>query len=266
MKVEYTQIKDIIYTENDQDNPLKWVGLKKEDDDSFVNTTNVFICKDYLNDAVYTKHSGHSIYIYGMKSDAFSLCPDGGLYLLLLEVEDSLAHNIQEVLNPYLMRTLGAAVNYTALPYTVLGEKAGVLYLPSGALTSTFHVSLIAGLIRNANVKTKYASFDDFFTPEVARDLHIDDARYLMIKEGDFSCLPLDDYYWYSTTEYNSKIMFTIASYDTYTIHDNGIMGYSYEFIRDSKYGKHMDYFRIVGVDEEEDEEECWDEEEEYEE
>lgn len=265
MKVCYESQKTQ-YIEEGQKNPLRWVGLKKKDN-VWVNTTDKFKCKDFLNDLAYTVNSGRSLNIYNMDTSVFCPAANKGFYILLVSVTEHLGYNIKQVLNPYIKTTLGVKVDFEYVdPKDVEGinTRCMLLYLPRKAFKTTFHIALISGLIRNLNVDKPFSSFKEFFTPDVAKDLHLDDARYHLVREGDFSFLPFDKYYWYANADTNSETYPIPQTYHYYTIHENGIMGYTQQLLWESKYAKDVEMYQVVKndeYDEYDDYDDSWDDE-----
>jgi len=242
MNITYTHPNNSL-VESSQNNPLRWVCLKKRLG-NFTNTTPVFKCKDYFNDFVVHRHTKKIFSQYGMKSNEAKFDRKGGMWVLLANVTSYLASNIENCINTEFGPTWGIKLVYQDLEAgEVEGElsnlavyghsdyqvKCGLLYIPKEALTNTLRISLMTLLIRNCNIDHQLYNYDELIQPELAMDGQLDNARYNMLKERKYNFTSEKGFVYHCGEYTNSRVEW--KDYEKVTVHNCGIMGFTNSFI-----------------------------------
>ncbi len=228
IKLNYTH-QPVAYTESGQVNPIRWCLLRKDGEDSYENTTNVFKCRDYFNDFVVYKHMGHEFRSYGMSWNLAEFDEEGGMYVLVAGIRKNFLANIDNVIHAEFGKTWDFKFTYTplsdkevpdSLKEQVVGQY-GILYFPSNTLVSTYRISVLTSFLRNCNTDVLFNSYDDILDQNFVRDTHINESVYAMFKERKYDLSEGRDYCWYYGSGHNSKTDTQQAVY----IHDSGIVG-----------------------------------------
>jgi len=240
MKITYTHLEQGLI-ESSQNNPLRWVCLKKRLE-TFTNTTPVFKCKDYFNDFVVHRHMKKVFTMYGMKSSQAKFDRKGGMWILLANVTGYLASNIENCINTEFGPTWGIKLVYKDLEKSVvvgdlatlklygdLGVSYGLLYIPKEVFTNTLRISLITLLVRNCNIDHQLYNYDELIQPNIALDGQLDNARYNMLKERKYAFTSEKKFVFHCGQYTNSD--FEWKDYEKTSVHNCGIMGFTNAFI-----------------------------------
>ncbi len=218
------------YTESGQRNPIRYVCLRKQEDGSYVNTTQEFKCKDYFNDFVINHHGCHLgvFTIYGMKSDQGHFNPDGSMDVLMFNLTEHFEQNIKNVIDPVFGELWGTKLTVTRIsPNDISGlacsNPAIVTFSPE-CFVSTFTISTLMLFIRNCNVDGVIPNYDSRLDQYLAMEGHWNKPIYEMFKSRALSFPQRTEYFWYCGEEYNSKCPDKTMNY---VLHDNGTAAWS---------------------------------------
>jgi hypothetical protein len=220
MKIKLTN--NSTYAEVGQVNPLRWKTMFKDGDNSFVDQSGWWKCKDFLNDCVAFFKEGTKFSIYGWNNAIKK--NEEGVYHYLKNIGDTqkFLYNL-EVVNKRLNEDLGCAVDY--LP----GDQPGtaIILLPTAVWESTYRISLITLLIRLCNYDQQFGSWADIwkkgsvvytdgaFTPDAIK----------MANELGFHVPDEYKQYWYFAGDAHNSVK--QPKLTGYIIHDNGCVGWN---------------------------------------
>ncbi len=207
------QIFDRYLTESVQNNPIRWMCLRKEGPESFSNTTKFFKCKDYFNDFVAHNHLGEAGTMYGMCANQGKFDSNGGLWVLCAGIQKHFAENVDKIIHAEFGHTWGVKIGITPIDKAELPEEVrnlvsggyALIYLPKEALISTYRISLITLFLRNCNVNTSFLNYDTFLDKNFADDGQLHEREYLLLKDRLYDIPEGRDYVWYLGKTYNSK-------------------------------------------------------------
>ena len=223
MQVNYNDIK-YTYCESPQANPVRWLALKEIESGVFVNTTAPFKCKDYFNDFVIYKHTGHEFRAHGMKSSAAEFNTDGSLYVLVLNVTEFFEQNIKNILEPTMLKEWGATitVHSNVLIRNSNSSTGTILHMSSECFASTFRISTLMLFLRNCNVNMLVPDYDSRLDRTLAQEGYWGQQTYEFFKQRRYNDAILGTYVWYAS-QYHYDGAYPVANIDAYTFHDNGV-------------------------------------------
>lgn len=232
MKVTYKDIPGTHYNESQQNNPIRWVCLAKVDTDTYESVTMPFKCKDYFNDFVIYKQTGHVFSAHGMCSDEAKFCERDGLYVLVYNTTPEFAQNVKNVLQPTFGDAWGASVEITPLDKSDVdglpqNDGFAILWFSPECLVSTFRISVLALLIRNCNVPFEVKDYDERIDRNLISDGNLSYTSYVTLKDRNFTFPEQAEYAWYAGPTYNSKG----AKAQYYILHDNGLQAWGNQAI-----------------------------------
>lgn len=208
-----------LYSENNQPNPIRWTILRQDGDESFVNVSNKFRCKDYFNDVVYNLQTGQNLVAYGFDTTPLKLNKDEPVPLLLSDLDDCFEVNLQ-MLNTYLDANILPTIDYKVV------KQGTIVFIDPWYWKSTYRISLLTLIIRLLNYK-EIASFDALAAYKAFpyQDQEKWDA---VVKKKMFFHTPekWNKYVWYTDPNYNSEKI-KLVDYNTATVvHNNGVLSW----------------------------------------
>jgi hypothetical protein len=157
------------YSEIFQPNPIRFHTLKEtEEPGVYQIVSGKWKCKDFMNEAVYSYHTGKSASIYGFQSSPQYLNKNSDHFPLLAHITapfDVYENNIALV-NDWLIEEGCDPVEVNELE-----AKTDVLVkLPLQCLENTYFMSVYTLLIRLANVNKKFDKVEDLFTNQPSQE------------------------------------------------------------------------------------------------
>jgi hypothetical protein len=232
LKINPTKTLDRTYSEVPQVNPLHWETLFKEEDGSFTPTSNLFKCKDFLNDIV---AAYHKVFFMTYGFDNNKPLNEEGVYFALSNTGKNLEHNLALV-NDWCKETNRDGNEWCV---SILGKapnKKEVIFVPRWVFDSTYLISIVSWLIRISSHDIAHKSLMDMATynKDVYGDcpfkLYFDKMRKVGINT------PTKKKYWAFAMGQNSDKL-------TYNpgIHDNGV----YNWLMCYAEGKKKEFYAL---------------------
>lgn len=213
------------YGEEGQPNPMRWMILTKEDDNSYKNETSWLRCKDFFNDFVYARHTKKYFNIYGFDTNKMNVgSPGEPVYMLLDVLTKQFLYNM-DALNTWLKEDQ----KMPWIPYTPHEGKV-LLQIPSIYFDNTYNISLLSLIIRLLNVEHEFKWFKEVITYKEFPEK--DQQKWdQVVKKKTFFKLPEDlkKYIWYAGPTCNS-----IKEPEGYQVkslvHNNGVLSWGHYF------------------------------------
>jgi hypothetical protein len=193
------------------------------------NTTNEFKCKDYFNDFVIYKHTGHSFSAHGMRSNWVKFDPNGGLYILTKNVSPTFEQNILNVIIPEFGKTWGVGIVYMPLTPQQISDKSencAVLHLNSECFVSTYRISVIMQFLRMCSVPALIPDYDTRLDRSLLDEGGWGEDLYKTFRDRKYALPEADTYSWYIGKEYNPTCR-DVKTVSEYTLHDNGLVSWA---------------------------------------
>lgn len=152
--VNYSKWDASPYCEIGQENPLRWMNIKRVDKDTYEPVSHWWRCKDFMNEVVTSGFTGKTYNIYGFTVDPAKFFDSSKtLTFLLKNVGKAFEHNLQ-IVNDYLV-TQGMATLSTKKH-----EDFYVVALPKVYQENTLFMSQITLFIRLASCDVPCSSLD----------------------------------------------------------------------------------------------------------
>lgn len=259
------------YTESSQRNPIRYICLRKQENDTYVNTTQEFKCKDYFNDFVIHHHGCHlgMFSVYGMKSDQGHFNPDGSMDVLMYNLTEHFEQNIKNVIDPVFGELWGTKIKVTRMsPSDISGiscNNPAIVTLSPECFVSTFTISTLMLFIRNCNVDDVIPNYDARLDQDLVIEGNWNKPIYEMFKSRDLNFPERTEYVWFAGERYNSNNPNDVM---TYSLHDNGTCAWLQSILNMNIYYDYTQWLFSLpkGKHSSEDIEEEYVEEEEYDE
>lgn len=209
--------KTFSYQESGQKNPLRWRMVFKQEDGNFEDKSGIIKCRDYFNDIV-ALLNGKTFSVYGFDNSRIPL-NDEGLYVELMGLYDSsiLAQSIEKAINPKIVEQLGEE---NKLRFVIKDVSTGLLLLPRVLFKTTYTISLVTMLIRNANRKQVFNTWEEQFV-DFSEPWEEKIKEYVKSK-GILPPEKTRDYWYFYNTKYNSSK----ETRDHHIIHNCGIVNW----------------------------------------
>jgi len=204
------------YSEIDQNNPIRWAIFKYQGNDTFVQQTGLFKCKDFFNDFV-AKYHGADVSIYGMRT-ADNEVDAAGMFIGLWNITDQFIGNVERAINPKLQQELGIQLLPAQVGDTVL------VFLPKVLFDSTYTISFLTLLIRACNDVKEWSCYEHLVS-ESLESLLVSNVSWF--KEA--SLLPpehLRKYWYYAGPAYNNEVIQNNNYSFSSMVHNNGVLGW----------------------------------------
>ncbi len=214
------------YIETSQRNPIRYICLRKQDDGTYVNTTQEFKCKDYFNDFVVYHHGCHlgKFNCYGMSSDQGHFNEDGSMDVLMYNLTEDFEQNIRNVIDPVFGELWGTKITVTRIESSDISgkhcENPAIVTFSRECFVSTFTISALMLFIRNCNVDAEIPNYDARLDRDLVKEGGWSKPIYEMFKSRALNFGQRTDYVWYYGDLYNSRNP-NNAMY--YVLHDNGV-------------------------------------------
>lgn len=261
MRVILETGKKTSYTESSQPSELRWVLLKKIDEETFESQAGVMKCRDYFNDMVFkyndleTKLKVKFSPIYGFSIEKTKFIFGEGIYFLVFGIDDqeSFFKSI-DVLNKFLVEEQKLpAITFTKTEDVLIPPQTGfqnatkaqlkagswVLHIPHEYCLQTYRMSLLTQLIRMCTYGTALEKMEDFFdekyfpskTNSWGEEYHnLDWQRLNKMKQKVLNYwfyLPeeMADKIFYAAVDCNS-IKINSLSFNSVYVHNNGFSSF----------------------------------------
>jgi len=209
------------YIENGQPNPIQWYILK-ETEDGFINQTDAFKCKDFLNDVVYYLNTKQSFSIYEFDTSILKdISLEKPLPLYLTNLCPKFIDNINKVVNPWFKEN-----GWPQLDVHKVEETTAILFLDPFYLKNTYNVSLVTLIVRLCN----YQPFNSFKELKAYKYPYQDQALWdTALDNNIYFNLPdkVKEYIWYQGDGYNNKKMVHTDYRTTSYVHNCGFVAWS---------------------------------------
>lgn len=228
MQITLKRLERNEYTESPQKNPIRFIALHQVGDKEYINSTNIFKCKDYFNDFVAHKHGHKEFRQYGMLSSAAVFDQYGGLSVLVYNITSKLKENIARVLQPF-EKAWGTRVMFTRDitiddPKNMLlpSQRASscVLWFSPECFVSTFRISTLLLFIRNCNIEEEIGSYREACRlPQLVLESYWYPNHFEFFIDEKFD-FPNQEKFWYWLGDGYNSVEMPVAP--SYAIHDNG--------------------------------------------
>jgi len=146
------------YSEEGQNNSIRWNVLKNVDESTFVPVTYSLMCKDFLNEVIMCYHTGKPFSIYGFQAKPSMFNKEWeGLPVLLTGLNEMFYKNLK-IINKYLKEH-----EFPQLKTEKVDQipDACVVNIPEKYMENTFFISQITLFMRMANLDILKETFEE---------------------------------------------------------------------------------------------------------
>lgn len=211
------------YSENNQNNPLRYQILFREGDELHVQT-GVFKCKDFFNDLV-AWYLGKKFMVYGMDTRTIKLNDEGVYILFTGQVRKEFETHLEEIINPKLKEDLGVVMSR-------VDTEECVYLIPREVFNHTKTIGWLMYFIRQCNYPKKRSLEEMLSSPGESSGTErriaelylsgIPTITTVLNPGGLLPIEPLRKFAWYYSGSYHSE-----AASDVYQIHNAGPIQWS---------------------------------------